>query len=139
MVIGKRVSERIGRLVITALNIIGLAIIVMPLVLVFWLSFLSNEILSLPAEGYSFKWYAEVWRQPQFIEGFYLSLVVACVATAAGLLVSIPASLVLVRFSFPGREAMVQLLMSPLIVPAIVIGASLYMSAVEIEIATGLP
>src|SRR5205085_1760501 len=43
------------------------------------------------------------------------------------------------RSQFRGREAFLQLLMSPLIVPAIVIGASLYMSFVEFEVLTGLP
>lgn len=139
MVIGNRIHERLGRWFVVALNITGMSIIVMPLVLIFWLSFLSNEVLSLPAEGYSLKWFGEVWAQPQFAEGFYLSFLVACIATISGLLVSVPASLALVRSSFPGREAIIQFLMSPLIVPAIVIGASLYMASVEVEILTGLP
>ncbi|MDT4856517.1 molybdate ABC transporter, permease protein [compost metagenome] len=57
----------------------------------------------------------------------------------AGLLVSVPAAMVIVRQSFRGRSALIQLLMSPLTVPAIVIGAALYVTAVEIEIASGAP
>ncbi len=54
----------------------------------------------------------------------------------AGLLVSVPAAIVIVRRDFRGRSALIQLLMSPLTVPAIVIGAALYIAVVEIEIAS---
>jgi putative spermidine/putrescine transport system permease protein len=57
----------------------------------------------------------------------------------AGLLVSVPAAMVIVRRNFRGRSALIQLLMSPLTVPAIVIGAALYVTVVEIEIASGAP
>ena len=77
--------------------------------------------------------------QRQFISGFWTSLDVALLATACGLLVTLPASFALTRSQFRGREALLQLLMSPLIVPAIVIGASLYMTFVEFEVLTGLP
>jgi len=60
-------------------------------------------------------------------------------ATLIGLAVSLPASLVLVRGDFPGREAILNFLMAPLIVPAIVIGAALYIFFVQVEIATDIP
>ena len=110
----------------------------LPIALVLWLSFFSNEILSLPPEGYSLRWYSEMLHQRQFIGGFGTSLTVALLATACGLLVTTPASFALARLRFPGRQAILQLLMSPLIVPAIVIGSSLYMAFVEVEIRTGL-
>ncbi|MDN3713866.1 ABC transporter permease subunit [Paracoccus cavernae] len=68
-----------------------------------------------------------------------MSVSVATFAMLAGLAVSVPAALIIVRRSFRGRGALVQLLMSPLTVPAIVIGAALYVTVVEIEIASGLP
>ncbi|MFC7066568.1 ABC transporter permease [Brucella rhizosphaerae] len=117
----------------------SLVLMLLPLVLVFWLSVISNEILSLPVEGYSLHWFSEAFRQPQFFSGFLLSIAVASFAMFAGLLVSVPAAIVIIRRSFRGRSALIQLLMSPLTVPAIVIGAALYVTVVEIEIASGAP
>ena len=139
MVQGKTFGERLGRFCISLVNVAALGVTVLPLILIFWLSIISNSIMSLPVEGYSLRWFGEVWRQPQFIQGFYLSAVVAFGATIIGMLVTIPAAIVLVRKPFVGRRAIVQLLMSPLIVPAIVIGASLYMTLVELEVRTGIP
>ncbi|GGA94075.1 ABC transporter permease [Brucella endophytica] len=139
MIRGNSLSERLGRLGTAAVIATGLALMLLPLVLVFWLSIISNEILSLPVEGYSLHWFSEAFRQPQFLSGFLLSVAVAAFAMLAGLLVSVPAAIVIIRRQFTGRGALIQLLMSPLTVPAIVIGAALYVTVVEIEIASGLP
>ena len=139
MVRGSGFGERLGRSAFRAVAALGLSVVVLPLVLVAWLSFFSNEILSLPPEGYSLRWYRTALEQPQFIGGLRTSAAVALLATAAGLLVTLPASFALTRGAFPGREALVQLLMSPLVVPAIVIGSALYMAFVEFEVMTEMP
>jgi len=139
MVRGSGFGERLGRFAFRAAAALGLSVVLLPLVLVAWLSFFSNEILSLPPEGYSLRWYAAALGQPQFLGGLRTSVAVALLATAVGLLVTLPASFVLTRRAFPGREAVVQLLMSPLVVPAIVIGSALYMAFVEFEVMTDMP
>lgn len=139
MVTGAKPSERLGRLAFQAVVILTFAIIILPLGLIIWLSFVSEEILSVPPESYSLRWYWAIASQPQFIGGFAMSLAVALIATAVGLIITVPASLALSRTRFRGREAVLQLLMSPLIVPGIVIGSALYMAFVEAEIVTGLP
>ena len=139
MVRGMHLSERLGRAAFNVAAWGALAFIAMPIVLVLWLSFFSNEILALPPEGYSLRWYSALAQQPQFLSGFWTSFYVAVLATFAGLLVTIPASFALARIRFPGREAVLNLLMSPLIVPAIVIGGGVYMAFVEIEVQTELP
>lgn len=138
MVRGQRPRERLTRLAFRSAVAVTFAFMLLPIAMVLWLSFFSNEILSLPPEGYSLRWYSEMLGQRQFIGGFWTSLTVALLATACGLLVTTPASFALTRLRFRGREAVLQLLMSPLVVPAIVIGSSLYMAFVEFEILTGV-
>jgi putative spermidine/putrescine transport system permease protein len=139
MVRGRSLAERLGRTAFAVLVVVTLTLILAPLVLVVWLSFFSNEILSLPPEGYSLRWYRAIAGQRQFISGFQLSAIVALMATAVGLLVTLPAAFALTRSEFPGREAILHMLMSPLIVPAIVVGAGLYLALIEFEVQTGLP
>ena len=139
MVLGTRLGERLGRIGFQTAAAAAFVFMVLPIALVLWLSFFNNEILSLPPEGYSLRWYSGMFAQRQFLSGFWTSLNVALLATACGLLVTLPASFALARAQFRGRGAFLQLLMSPLIVPAIVIGAALYMSFVEFEVLTGLP
>jgi len=139
MVRGTQPLERLQRFVYDGAVGGTFVFMALPIALVLWLSFFANEILSLPPEGYSLRWYSAMFAQRQFLSGFWTSLQVALLATFCGLVVTTPASFVLTRVQFRGREAFVQLLMSPLIVPAIVIGASLYMAFVEFEVLTSLP
>src|ERR1700716_1488861 len=104
MVRGTRPLERLGRATFQAAVTGAFVFMVLPIALVLWLSFFNNEILSLPPEGYSLRWYSEMFRQRQFISGFWTSLDVALLATACGLLVTLPASFALTRSQFPGRE-----------------------------------
>lgn len=111
----------------------------LPIAMVAWLAFFKNEILVFPPEGYTLGWFAGLWQHRQFFDGFVTSIQVALVATVGGLALGIPASLAIVRGRFPGRETLNTLLLSPLIVPGVVIGTALYVFFVEVEIATELP
>src|ERR1700757_3528937 len=139
MVRGRGLSERLGRASFAAPVGVALTVILAPLVLVVWLSFFANEILSLPPEGYSLRWYGALGAQRQFVSGFQLAALARPASTAAGLLVTLPAAFALRSARLPGREAILHALMSPLIVPALVVGAGLYLALIEFEVMTGLP
>lgn len=139
MVRDGRLAARVGRLAFGLAACGAYVFLLLPIVLVVWLSFFSSVIPALPPPGYSLRWYGGLLQEQQFVAGFLTSLEVALLATVMGLALSVPAALALTRLEFPGRQALLQLLMSPIIVPAIVIGAGLYIFFVEVEIATTLP
>ena len=131
--------KRWPRYALAAATAVSFAVMLLPIFFVCWLSFFKNEILSFPPEGYTLRWFAALWLQPQFANGFVTSLEVAALAMLGGLAVGIPASLALVRSELPLRETLNTLLLSPLVVPGIVIGTSLYFFLIDVEIATELP
>ncbi|HEY1326727.1 MAG TPA: ABC transporter permease [Casimicrobiaceae bacterium] len=131
--------RRIGRAALLAAAAFGYAVILTPLVFVCWLSFFSNEIVTFPPQGYTLRWYAHVFDQNNFVSGFVTSLQVGVAAMVGGLLVGIPASLVLARRRFVGREALSTLLLLPLVVPGVVAGTAIYVFQIEVEIATEWP
>jgi putative spermidine/putrescine transport system permease protein len=131
--------KRWPRYALRAASAASFAVMLLPIFFICWLSFFKNEILSFPPEGYTLRWFAALWRQPQFADGFMTSLEVALLAMLGGLLVGIPASIALVRSELPLRETLNTLLLSPLVVPGIVIGTSLYFFLIDVEVATDLP
>ncbi|MFI4989248.1 MAG: ABC transporter permease [Alphaproteobacteria bacterium] len=139
MVRDRRITAQLARLAFGFAAYGTYVFVLLPIVLVVWLSFFAGAIPSLPPTGYSLRWYYGLLGERQFVDGFVTSLEVALLATVCGLAASLPAALALTRMAFRGREAILQLLMSPIVVPAIVIGAGLYLFFVETEIATGLP
>ena len=132
-------SARVGRIALLASAAIGYALILLPIVFVCWLAFFSNEIVTFPPQGYTLRWFAHIFDQNNFVSGFLTSLQVGVVAMIGGLIVGIPASLMLARHAFRGREALNTLLVLPLVVPGIVAGTAIYVFQIEIEIATQLP
>ena len=132
-------ARRWGRVGLLAAAAIGYAVILTPLVFVCWLSFFANEIVTFPPQGYTLRWFAHVFDQNNFVSGFLTSLQVGVAAMIGGLVLGIPASLVLARRRFAGREALNTLLLLPLVVPGIVAGTAIYVFQIEIELATELP
>jgi putative spermidine/putrescine transport system permease protein len=114
----------------------GFVFVLSPLALVVWLSFFENEIPYVPPRGYTLRWFQSAFENPEFSDGFILSLQVAVVATAIGLAVSIPATLALRRSSSLWAQAAIQLLTAPLVVPTIVVGAGIYVSLIVLELVT---
>jgi putative spermidine/putrescine transport system permease protein len=129
----------VGRWALNGTAAIALGFILLPLMLVTWLAFFSQEIPSFPPEGYSLKWFATVPANKAFVNGFILSFQVGMTATIIGLALAVPASLAIARRRFRGRGLANSLLLMPLIVPGVVLGASIYVFQIEAEIATTLP
>jgi putative spermidine/putrescine transport system permease protein len=129
----------IGRAALLGAAAFGYAVILTPLFFVCWLSFFSNELVTFPPQGYTLRWFAHIFDQNNFVSGFLTSLQVGVAAMIGGLLLGIPASLVLARRRFPGREALNTLLVLPLVVPGIVAGTAIYVFQIEVELATEWP
>jgi len=132
-------ARLLGRIALLASAAVGYIVILTPLLFVCWLSFFANEIVTFPPQGYTLRWFAHIFDQNNFVSGFLTSLQVGIAAMIGGLVVGIPASLVLARRRFVGREALNTLLVLPLIVPGVVLGTAIYVFQIEVEIATGLP
>ena len=132
-------SGLLGRIALLGAAGLGYAVILMPILFVCWLSFFSNEIVTFPPQGYTLRWFAHIFDQNNFVSGFLTSLQVGIVAMIGGLALGVPASLMLARSTYPGREALNTLLVLPLVVPGIVAGTAIYVFQIEIELATELP
>jgi putative spermidine/putrescine transport system permease protein len=127
-----------GRALYLAYVIAALLFLVAPLGVIVWASFFADKTLSFPPSAYTLSWYARAWELPDFASGFIMSTQVAICATLGSLLLGVPASLAIERFRFPGREALRQVLLAPMYVPAIVAGAAVYLYYIQVEIATGV-
>ena len=88
-----------------------------PFLIVIIASFGAEETLRFPPESFSIKWFLNVFQVSMFLEGFKISILLAVVGTFIALLLGIPASYALVRYTFPGKGFLKNLCLSPIIVP----------------------
>lgn len=93
-----------------------------PIVVVCAVAFTPEGFLSFPTHGLSLRWFKAIVAYPEFITAFWTSIWLGAVSSTLAIGLSVPAALAIARFRFPGREAMTALLMSPLMIPPVVLG-----------------
>ncbi len=89
-------------------------------------SFTERSFLSWPPEGFSLRWYQAVFANPVWVESAIRSFVVALCAGGIGLLVGVPAAFYLARHAGIGKTAIMGFLLSPIIIPNIIIAVALF-------------
>ncbi len=102
-----------------------LAFFALPIIVVIGASFNPQEVIRFPPDGFTLRWYVEAWNNNDMVRSALNSLLLAVVSTGLSLLIGVPAALALVRHTARYRELLQALLLSPMTVPAIVLGIAL--------------
>lgn len=100
------------------------AFILAPLVMVIAVSFTDKGYLSLPTEGLSLRWFHAILENPDFIDAFWMSVWLAAISASLAIMISVPAALAIARYRFIGRDAIAAFLLSPLMIPHLVLGVA---------------
>lgn len=108
-----------------AFHSLVVAFMLAPLVVVCLVAFTPADTLQVPWGDYSLRWFRAVFEHGDLVQSFWNSLAVASLAATLAVLLSVPAALAIARHEFPGRQALNGLLMSPLIVPHLVLGVAM--------------
>lgn len=95
-----------------------------PILVVCAVAFTPEGYLSFPANGLSLRWFKTIASYPEFITAFRDSLILAAVSSAFAIGVSVPAALAVARYSFRGRDAISAFVLSPLMIPHVVLGVA---------------
>lgn len=96
-----------------------------PLVIVVLVAFTDKGYIALPFDGASLRWFQAILENDDFIDAFHRSLALAAGSATLAVLVGLPAGLAIAWHQFAGREAALGLLLSPLMVPHVVLGIAL--------------
>jgi len=100
--------------------------LLMPILIIVPMSFSPKRIIEFPPEGFSLKWYASYFANPQWIgstlRSFRVAFGVAILSTIFGVL----SAFGLIRGRFPGKGFLMAFILSPLIVPVIIKAVSVY-------------
>lgn len=124
--------ERTG--VVFCWTMLGFAIafLLLPIVIVIPVSFTEAPVFRFPPEGFSFRWYARVRNVDAVLSALALSAQIAVLATAISLLLGTLCSIALTRGALPGSNAIVTFLVSPLMIPGLVLGIAMLQGAREL-------
>jgi putative spermidine/putrescine transport system permease protein len=111
-----------GSFLMWAAVVLILAFIAAPILVTVSVSFTTAPYLAFPPVGFTWEWFERAIENREFIDGLLLSLKIGLLATAGSVLFGTAAALGLLRASFPGKAAVLALLLSPLVFPMLVTG-----------------
>lgn len=83
--------------------------------------------MTFPPKQWSLELYREFFISAAWMGPLWQSLKVAVSVMLIALIIGVPAAYGTVRFEFPGKRAIILLLMSPVLVPVIVVALGLYL------------
>jgi putative spermidine/putrescine transport system permease protein len=114
------------RLLLLAFGGLTVFFLMAPTLVVVPMSFTASNALTFPPEGLSTRWYEKMLTDPQWSTGFVNSAQVAVLTALLATVLGTLAALGTVRGRFPGRSAIQALILSPLIVPVIIIAIGMF-------------
>ena len=108
-----------------------------PLLIVVVNSFNTSAYNAWPPQGFTLEWYRKVLANPVFQTGMLNSLVIGVISTFLVLILGLPIAWALARMRVRGFTTLRAMVFSPLIVPRVAIGFSLFVLFVGLGSATG--
>ncbi len=113
--------------------------LLLPIFIVVLASFSTTTYLTFPPKGLTLAWYAKAVAQEQYVAGFRSSVFLGLVTVVFSALIGVMASLALMRYRFPGKEMINSFIMSPLIIPMVIIGIALLQFFSTLHLAGSFP
>lgn len=122
----ERPRRAYGRRSLWTMVLLVLAFLALPAFFIIPVSFTAESFLSWPPKGFSLQWYERVFESPFWFAAAGRSLLVAVLAGALAMLLGVPAAFCLLRQRIVAKAAIFAFLVSPMIIPHIIIAVSLF-------------
>jgi putative spermidine/putrescine transport system permease protein len=128
-VIDPRLARRGGGAAWRVALVLGLVVaifLVVPILVVFPLSFASSPFIQFPPAEWTTRWYAKLAADPKWLAAFVSSLRVAVLGVAVAVAFGTLAAIVVSRLRGPLARTLEVVLLAPLVVPPIIVAIALY-------------
>jgi spermidine/putrescine transport system permease protein len=119
---GKLVS---GWSLIRAFTVLVYLFMFLPVGVVVLLAFNANQFGSFPREGFSFRWFVELWNNDAIVRAFKTSVLLGALTAVVSTTFGVLASLALVRYDFRGKSLITTAMIAPILVPEVVLAVAL--------------
>lgn len=115
-----------------------LAFLIFPIAVTVMMSFDARDYMGqFPPPEYSLRWYQHFFSDKYYLTGLSTSLLLAVIAAVVSTASGVSAAVALDRYTGPGKQVLESLFLSPLVVPAVVIGFALLLFFATIGIFDG--
>lgn len=119
--------ERVWYFALRALVVLTLLYLILPVMAIVPLSFSSSTFLVYPIPGWSLRWYQNLVASSEWRMAAKNSFIVAPSATVVATVLGTLAAIGLTKANFRGKGLLMAILISPMIVPVVVVGVGMYL------------
>ena len=130
-------GQRISRVALAVLCGLVLAFLVLPIVVIVPLSFSAGSFFHYPLPGVSLRWYEDFFTSSFWLSSVFNSLLVGTSATVLATLLGTLAAVGLWRARFPGQALLLALLISPMVVPVVIVAVGVYFAFAPLGLTDG--
>ena len=131
--LGERLT-RIGLIVLTGAVLVFL---VAPILTIVPLSFSSGSFFYYPLPGFSLRWYRDFFTSAFWLLSLKNSLIIGTSATVLATVLGTMAALGIWRSRFPAQALALAILISPMVVPVIIIAVGVYFAFAPLGLTDG--
>jgi len=114
-----------------------LLFLVLPILVIVPLSFNSGTFLIYPMQGFSMRWYEDFFGSAGWMRALKNSMIIAPAATVLAMVLGTLAAIGLTRSEFRGKALVMSLLISPMVVPVVIVGVASYLFFAPLGLANG--
>lgn len=114
-----------------------LLFLVAPILIIVPLSFSAGSFFYYPLPGFSLRWYHDFFTSSFWLPSLRNSLIVGSAATVLATVLGTLAALGIWRSRFPARGFVLALLISPMVVPVIIIAVGVYFAFAPLGLTDG--
>ncbi|SHM67548.1 ABC transporter permease [Phytopseudomonas punonensis] len=114
-----------------------LLFLVLPILVIVPLSFNSGTFLIYPMQGFSMRWYEDFFGSASWMRALKNSMIIAPAATVLAMILGTLAAIGLTRSEFRGKALVMSLLISPMVVPVVIVGVASYLFFAPLGLANG--
>ncbi len=109
-----------------------LAFLLLPILTIIPVSFSASPVFAFPPEGFSLRWFANIRNTQAILSALSLSAQIALISTCISLVIGTLCAIAIVRGFVPFGNAIATLMISPLMLPGLVLGIAFLQAAREI-------
>ena len=131
------VGQRVANASLGALTALVLLFLVAPILIIVPLSFSSGSFFHYPLPGFSMRWYHDFFTSSFWLPSVWNSLIVGSAATTLATVLGTLAALGIWRSRFPGQALVLALLISPMVVPSIIVAVGVYFAFAPLGLTNG--
>ncbi len=107
-------------------------VLLSPLVVTVAVSFSASPVFNLPPPEWSLRWYQRTMTREGLWPSVRLSVEIALLSTAISLVLGTLCAIALTRGRFPGKTAVATFMVSPLMMPGLVVGVAILQTLREV-------